>query len=94
MCLCFFTNFVYVVRFGCAGSSLLLGLFSSCGGHSLVVVRGFPIAVASVLAERGLSGAPASAVVARRLSSCGVQANCSATCGIFPDQGSNLCLLH
>ena len=47
-----------------------------------------------------------SVVVARRLSSCGSRAlerrlsswghglNCSMACGIFPDQGLNLCLLH
>ena len=29
-----------------------------------------------------------------RLSSCGTRVSCPMVCGIFPDQGSNLCLLH
>ena len=29
-----------------------------------------------------------------RIGSCGARAFCSMTCGIFPDQGSNPCLLH
>ena len=29
-----------------------------------------------------------------RIGSCGARAFCSVTCGIFPDQGSNPCLLH
>ena len=36
----------------------------------------------------------ASVVPARELSSCGTQASCSMACGIFLEQGSNLCLLH
>ena len=39
-------------------------------------------------------GSRASVVVAYRLSSCGIWASCSMTCGIFPDQGLNPCLLH
>ena len=39
------------------------------------------------LVELGLGGAQASVAVAHGLS-------CFFTCGIFPDQGSNLCLLH
>ena len=55
-------------------------------GLSLVAASGLLIGVASLVAEHGL-GAQASVVVAHRLS-------CSAACGIFPDQGSNLCALH
>ena len=42
--------------FGCAGSSLLRGLLSSCGkwGYSLAVVRGLLIAGDSPVEERGL----------------------------------------
>ena len=40
--------------FGCAGSSLLQGLFSSCRGYSLVAVLEFLTAVASLLVEHGL----------------------------------------
>ena len=45
------------------------------------------IAAASLVAEHGLQGTQASVFVAHGLS-------CSAACGIFPDQGSNPCLLH
>ena len=55
--------------FGCAGSSVLSGLLSSC-------VRRLLIAVTSI-AERGLYGV-GSVAVAHRLS-------CSTACGIFPD---------
>ena len=63
-----------------------------CGGLSLlaatgVAVCGLLIAVASLVAELRALGAQASVVVARGLS-------CSAACGTFPDQGSNLCPLH
>ena len=70
--------------FGCAGSSLLCGLLSSSGA-TLVATRGLLIAMVSLVAERW--GERASIVVVRGLS-------CSSVCGTFPDQGSNLCLLH
>ena len=57
------------------------------GGYSLAVVCGLLVVVASPVAEQGLQGVRASVVVVHRLS-------CSAACGIFLDQGSNLCLLH
>ena len=72
-----------------------LGLLSRC------------VPVASFVAERGLQGMQASAAAAHRLSSCGpglwrtdwlIAAahglSCSMVCGIFPDQRSNLRLLH
>ena len=48
--------FIYLFTFGCVGSSLLRAAFSSCGERGLlfVVVRGLPIAVASLVAELGL----------------------------------------
>ena len=55
------------------------GLLSPCGGALLV-------AAASLAVEHGLSSA-GSVVVAHGLC-------CSAACGLFPDQGSNLCPLH
>ena len=55
-------------------------------GYSLLVVHRHLIAVASLVAAPRL-WSTGSVVMARRLS-------CSATCGIFPDQGSYLCLLH
>ena len=53
--------------FGCAGSSLLCGLFSSCGAWGLLSSRGPLIAVASLVAEHRLWGAWASVVLAPRL---------------------------
>ena len=55
--------------------------------------------VASLVGEHGLQGVGASVVVAPGLWSTGsiivVQTlGCSATCGIFLDQGSNPCSLH
>ena len=63
--------------------------FSSCGewGLLFVAVRGLLIAVASLVAEHGLSARRLLVVVAHRL-------GCSGACGIFPDQGSNPCPLH
>ena len=68
------------------------GLFSSCRAQVLV-------ASASLVAEHGLQGTQALAVAIPRLQSTGsiVVAHglpCSTPCGIFPDQGSNSCLLH
>ena len=78
----FFFNyylFIYFI-FGCVGSSLLRGRFSSCSkrGPPPIAVRGLLIMVASLVEERGLlargltscdSWAPE-----RRLSSCGTRA--------------------
>ena len=54
LCLFFFFNFIY----GCAGSSLLCGLFFSLvaesGGCSVVAMHGLLIAVASPVAKLGL----------------------------------------
>ena len=63
----------------------MLGLHC-CAGFSLVVVRGLLIATASPVVEQGLKGT-GSIVVVHGF-------NCSTTCGILPDQGLNLCLLH
>ena len=73
---------------------------SSCSERGLlfVAVRGLLIAVASLVTEHrlqacGLSSCGSQALECR-LSSCGARLSCSAACGIFPDQGSNLCPLH
>ena len=52
----YFLKIVYSFSFGCAGFSLLRGLFCGCGeqGSSPVAVRGLLRAVASLVAERGL----------------------------------------
>jgi len=62
-------------------------------GNSLVVVCGLLIATAS-LVELGLEGARASAAVAPSSVIVTRGFSCSMACGILPDQGSNLCLLH
>ena len=57
MVLCFFFNgFIYLFIFGCTGSSLLCGLFSSCGEAeaTLVAVHGLLTEVASLVVEHGL----------------------------------------
>ena len=48
--------YVTVFIFGCAGSSLLHALLSTCGerGLSFAAARGLLIAVASLVAEHGL----------------------------------------
>ena len=62
---------VYLFIFGCAGSSLLHGLFSSCSKQVLLsVVHGLLIAVTS-LVEHQLWGGWPSVVAAHGLSSCG-----------------------
>ena len=53
-------------------------LVTASGGYSLVSVRRFLIAVASPAAEPGLKG----------------MLSCPIAHGIFPDQGSNPCLLY
>ena len=73
----FKNNFIYLLL-------AVLG-FCCCMGFSLVAVCGLLIEVASLVVENGLESTGAVAV-AHRL-------GCSAACGIFPDQGLNLCLL-
>ena len=90
--------------FGSAASRLLCRLCSlvASRGYYLVAVRGLLIAVASLVGSRvqalvvvargSVLVAPGlwsthSVVVVHRLS-------CCAACGIFADQGLNLCLLH
>ena len=75
-------------------------------GATLVAVHGSFTAMASLVAERVLSGTQAPAVAVHSLSCWGPQAlghrhsswvhrlRCPEACGIFPDQGSNLYPLH
>ena len=85
----------YILRLGV--NSLLLkkfilfyfwlhGLFIAVHGFSLVVVCGLLVEMSFLVAEHRLWSA-ASVVVAYGLS-------CPETCGILPDQGSNLCPWH
>ena len=94
--------------FGCAESSLLHRLFSSCSewGYSLAAVRRLLIAVPSLLQSTGsvVLGLQqlqhvGSVVVALGLQSTGSGVvvhglSCSMACGIFLYQASNLSLLH
>ena len=98
----------YLFIYGCAGFLLLcrLSLVAASRGYSLVAGCGLLIAVASLIAEHGLYSVQASVVAAHGLSSCGSWApkhrlnsvahglSCPTACGVFPDQGSNPCLLH
>ena len=68
------------------GATLRCGAWAShCGGFSCCGARALGVWT-SVVAAHGLYSA-SSVVVAHGLS-------CSMACGIFPDQGSNPCLLH
>ena len=74
---------------GCAGSPLLGRLLSSCrvwASHCRALGLQELLHVGSVVEAPGLWSTD-SVVVVHRL-------NCSKACGIFPDEGSNLCLLH
>ena len=79
----------------------VLGL-RCCMGFPLVVVSGLLIAVASLVVEDAWASEVASyglnscgsQALEQRLSSCGAWTCCSVAYGIFPDQGSNPCLLH
>ena len=100
--------FFYLLIFGCTASLLLLGFFLVAAGraYSLAAVCRLLIAVASLITEQGLYGTWASAVVAYGLSHCRSRTlehrfnnvvhglGCSVACVIFPNQGSNHCLLY
>ena len=73
-----FLNFI----FGCAGSSLLRELFSSCRSYFLAAVQRFLVAVAPLVEGHGLWGTRVSAAVAHGLRSCGSRA---------PDHRLNSC---
>ena len=69
------------------------------GGYSLVAVHELLIAVAFLIAEPQALDKRTSEPVAPRLWSIGSvvvthRLGCHAACGIFPDQGSNPCLLR
>ena len=78
--------FVAVRRLGTWASVAVVCRLSSCGLQALERRLSTCGAWASVVVARGLESA-GSVVVAHGL-------GCSAACGIFPDQGSNLCPLH
>ena len=97
----FIYSFIYLFIYGCIGSLLLHAGFLQlqragailCCGARASHCGGFPCCRAQALGTR------ASVVVARGLWSTGAVVvahglSCSATCGIFLDQGSNPCPLH
>ena len=75
---------IYIYIFGCAGSSLLQGLLSGCGAWASHC-GDFSCCRARALGCVGFSNC-SSQDLEHKLS-------CSMACGIFPDQGSNTCLL-
>ena len=82
--------------FGCAGSLLQSWLVSGCGERGLVFMRcmGFPWHWLFLLQSTGsrVSGLQWQGHVGSVVVEYGLC--CSKACGIFPDQGLNLCLLH
>ena len=100
-------NFSICLIFGCIGSLLLHAGFlqlwqagatlccgawaSRCSGFSCCGAWALGT-WASVVAACGLSSCGSQALQCR-LSSCGAWVSCPVACGIFPDQGSNLCPL-
>ena len=99
-------NFIYLCWLlglhCCACFSLVVE--SSC--YSLGALLRLLTAVAPLVAENGLEGEAASVAAACRRNSCAPRLQSSGSvavvyglsyftaCGIFPDQGSNLCLPH
>ena len=92
-----FIDFSFFFFFGCTGSSLLctgFSLVAASRGYSLFWCMGFSLQWFLLSWSIGCRHT-GSVAVAHRLSSCvSHRLNCSAACGIFPDQGSNLCLLY
>ena len=81
--------FIYLFIYGCFGSSFLCEGFSlvvASGGHSSSRCAGLSLSRPLLLWSTG-SRCAGSVIVAHGPS-------CSTACGIFPDQGSNPCLLH
>ena len=79
----------YLFIYGCLGSSFLCEGFLylwQAGGHSSSRCAGLSLSRPLLLRSTG-SRRAGSVVVAHGPS-------CSVACGIFPDQGSNLCPLH
>ena len=82
------TSFLFILfLFACAGSLLLPGLSLIAGSG------GFSYSGAQALGHLGFSSCGSQALE-HWLNSCNDRFNCSALCGMFPDQGSDPCLLH
>ena len=86
--LVFFKKICLFTYFGCAGSSLLHGLFSSCGKRGLLSrCRAWVSHCSDFCYGAWALGSQASIIVAKGLTS-------SVACGIFPDQELNPCPLR
>ena len=96
----YFNTFIYLLMFGCAGSSLMQGT-------SLIVVRGATVhcsAQPSHCSGFSCCRAQALGVQALEAAACGLwrvgsvveahRLNCSLVRGIFPDKELNPCPLH
>ena len=92
LCICLWLHWVFVAIPRLSLAAARKKIFCLGGGWATLVACRLLIAVAS-LVELGLKMLGlqklwhTGPVVAHGLS-------CSAACGIFPDQGSNMCLLH
>ena len=82
----FFNLFIYFWLCWVFVSVRGLSLVAASGGHSSSRCAGLSLSQPLLLRSTG-SRRAGSVVVAHR-------PRCSAACGVFPDQGSNLCLLH
>ena len=88
VCLFFgFYLFIYLYLCWVFVSARGLSLVAPSGGHSSSRCAGLSLSRPLLLRSSGSRCAGSVVVVAHRPS-------CSAACGIFPDQGSNLCPLH
>ena len=87
--LAFFLSFfnIYLFWLCWVSVSVRAFLWLQSMGPTLVAVHGLPIAMVSLVGEHKLLGAPASVVVTHQLS-------CSTARGVFPDKGSDPCLLQ
>ena len=99
---------LFVFIFGCAGCSLLSWLFPSCRGQGLLSSGGAGFSLQCLLLLQSMHSRVNrlqqlwhndSVAAALRLQSTGSVVvthwlSCSVACGVFPNQGLNLCLLH
>ena len=84
----FFLIFLFLYFFGCVGSSFLCEGFLQLRQVGATLHRGAWASHSRSLLLRSTGSRCAGSVVVAHGSSC------SAACGIFPDQGSNLCPLN
>lgn len=71
-----------------------LSLVAVSSGYSLIVVRWFPMTVASLVVEARHVGTRASVIPAQSSVVVAHRLGCSMACEVFQGQGWNLCPLH